>query len=301
MSREVILTGSVGSLKSAVITAATFYAAKDLGMEVIGMSGASGGSIPLPLLGQNISREKLVEEVSKISEKKVKDYDFIQQGIDWLTPWKRKGDKPFTGALRGNGVEFELKKLYKRNHCLKFSDAKIPFVVFAAVIAPEVFSNVDGYDSFHGMTFNERSGVDCHQAIRASTSIPIVFRPKYIRGIGHLVDGGLIDSLPIMPALQAFGSRDVLLADATNDTFDIKHFTEDINNIFDIITANIETTIRDSVMYRMKRVKAILDKTKHKVVRVHPEGVKIKMFQTKKFEEAFYDAYDKVLEILKQS
>ena len=298
MNKTIVLTGSVGSLKAACIMAGTFYAAKEKGYNIVSMVGASGSSIAVPILSMNTPKETFVELLSSINVKRVKDYDFVQQGVDVIRAkigMKRKGDEPFTGILRGNGLRSELLKIYRKIKCTRFEHGQIPFYVVATLLAQE---NENSPDAETGKEVIFSTG-DIMGPIRASTSIPIVFRPEFIKGVGTLADAGIVDAVPIWPAVYKMKKNcDVVIADATNDIFENRIYSRDLDTIIDIAIAGCRATVRDSSIIRMERAVETLAKFGASLQHIKPDNVKIKMFEVEKVAEATENAYQYALKTL---
>ena len=63
---------------------------------------------------------------------------------------------------------------------------------------------------------------DLAQAVRASMSIPLLFQPQEINGV-HLVDGAVVDNVPVLPARQ-LGARRLTVIDVTTGSADSVDF-----------------------------------------------------------------------------
>jgi NTE family protein len=63
---------------------------------------------------------------------------------------------------------------------------------------------------------------DLAQAVRASMSIPLLFQPQEINGV-HLVDGAVVDNVPVLPARQ-LGARHLTIVDVTTGSADSVDF-----------------------------------------------------------------------------
>lgn len=308
MGKTCILVGSVGSLKAAAIMAGTFYALRDLGVEVVGLAGASGSTIVLPFLSKGLTMSELCTLIHSINPKKLTDADGIQQILDFFRnkltfgKLKRKGDLPATGYFRGNGIRFEMQRLLRQIKCENFEDGKIPFAMVGSVIALDNKTNlspglIQATARINNTTHTFSSG-PVVPAIRGSIAIPGVFRPEYIKGIGTVVDGGVVEAIPAMSAMSKFGRHDVVIADATTDLFEDTFESDDINDIVDVLIASLFATVRDSTLSKLEIASKILEGHGKQMVLVRPEGVKIKMFETASFGAAVYKAYNGAMQQL---
>lgn len=308
--QKAILIGSTGSLKSLCITAGLYYALKDCGFEIAGMAGASGGSIALPILSKNVSKSDFIKAIISINGDKIQDNDIPQQIIDWLrnkVGLPRKVDPPFTGLLRGNGLRMEISKLYKRFDCETFEKADIPFVVVATKIAVDRSLNSFILDNpntafFASLTSKieavfERGSVLA--PIRASTAIPLVFRPEVINNELY-VDGGCVNAIPVLPAINRFGYEDVFIADATTDIIEDPMMTNDIGSIIDVGVATIHAMLRSNTLEKLKLAEQALSSHTKRMIRIKAP-VKIKMTETKKAEEQINKAYEYSIKKIKEN
>jgi NTE family protein len=108
-------------------------------------------------------------------------------------PWKKMIDLaiPKEGLIKGDRIEEHIRKILEGK---QFSDLKKPFFITATDIK-----------DFREVIFNKG---DLAKAIRASISIPGVFNPVTNKG-RLLVDGGVIDNLPI-EILKINGAKNIV-------------------------------------------------------------------------------------------
>jgi hypothetical protein len=295
--RKALLVGSVGSLKSTAITIGTFYALKQSGYEIVGMCGASGGSIALPVLAQDKSLDWVLECFSKVNGDNIFDQDISQQAIDWFRKKigiPRKGDMPFSGLLRGNGLRRELTNLYKYAKCSTFEDAKIPFTVMTTLIGTKERQLLDNPVSLYLTALQHSRSVkffkgDVVRPIRASTAIPLVFRPEKIGDETH-VDGGTLDSIPVLSAIRQYGLYDTFLADATTDLIEEPLYVDSVNNIIEVAIASVYTMYKEATLTKVSDAIKLLQENGKQLVRVNPP-IKIKMGETEKLPSEIAKAY----------
>lgn len=128
------------------------------------ISGTSAGSIAGAFYADGYKPLEILQILSKN-----KRLDYLSFGI------------PKDGLLEMSGMQ---KILQKHIRAKNFKDLRIPLFVAAT-------------DLNHGKIkyFNSGSVIE---AVLASSSIPVVFKPHIIGGI-HYVDGGVLDNLPIAP------------------------------------------------------------------------------------------------------
>jgi predicted acylesterase/phospholipase RssA len=282
-------------------TIGLFYALKNYNFDIVGMTGVSGGSIALPLLSQNLPLTEIIEALSSVKGSKIQDEDLTQQAIDWIRNklgMKRKGDVPFTGVLRGNGLKNQLKSVYSKYNAMTFENGKIPFSVIATKIAiPEQYIQTTEQNPhitfLNAITRNFRevfSHGDVLCPIRASTAIPLVFRPEKIAGCLY-VDGGAVESIPAWSAIQQYGKYDVFVADATGDILTEPLVVDDIDSLIEVGIATIHSIIRESSIQKLQQATTLLNSCSRQVILVRPK-IKVGMTETDKYESAIMDAYD---------
>jgi NTE family protein len=115
------------------------------------------------------------------------------------------------GVLKGNSVLDELDKYLGD---AKFSDCKMPFIAVSV-------------DILSGKKIYHTKGL-LKDALRASSSIPLVFKPYEFNG-KYLVDGCLAEAVPV-EATSSIGAKNVfgvniLDVSKTNETFNLKNLS----------------------------------------------------------------------------
>jgi predicted acylesterase/phospholipase RssA len=312
MQKKCLLVGSIGSLKALCTVAGLFYALKEYEFDIAGMVGVSGGSIALPLLSKNISKNEFIKAITSVNGKRIKDQDISQQAIDWIRKTiglPRNVDLPFTGLLRGNGLRFELAKIYKQFDCETFEKGIIPFSVVATKIAADkslngLIINNPNTTFFLAMqppdvgeNENKISKIECVfnkgrvlEPIRGSTAIPLVFRPEIIDDEIY-VDGGCVNAIPVLPAIIRYGYEDVFVADATTDIIEEPLYAEDINSAIDVGIATIYAMLRSNTLDKLKLAQQALSCYTKRIIRIK-SPCKISMTDTKRAGEEIEKAYD---------
>ena len=121
---------------------------------------------------------------------------------------------PKTGLVRGKRIENTLKSVIGD---IEFADLKIPF----ACVATDIYSGEE-------VVLNEGK---VWEAVRASGSIPVLFSIAKREG-KYLVDGGLVDPIPVNP-LREMGADAVIAVNVMPERTSIKETA--VPNIFSII------------------------------------------------------------------
>ncbi len=145
------------------------------------MSGCSMGAMVGACYCAGVDLEKMDAIVSKLTQRKIIDIDISIKKA---------------GVLRGDRAISYVSDLIGDT---KFEDCSIPFAVTATdVLAGEL------------VTFTSGVMVD---AVRASMSLPVIFQSVKLEGKNCLIDGGVIERIPIK-AVRDFGADIVIAVDA---------------------------------------------------------------------------------------
>jgi NTE family protein len=164
---------------------------------------------------------------------------------------------PRSGLISGKKVQSML-QIITRNRT--FSDLKLPFAAVAT-------------DIERGEAVVIRSGPVC-TAVRASISIPVIFKPVRLNG-RMLVDGGVVDRVPVSVAKEM--GADVVIA------VDVNKFVtyQPVNNIFDVMFQTLDimerkilnTTVLDTDVLIRPKVGHISPAHFHRVDELVEQGM----------------------------
>jgi NTE family protein len=193
-------------------------------------AGTSAGSIVASTLACGYKPERALEEFESISKEMIDiAYGYILKGIFTKSP--------IEGFIKGDALEKKLEELFKGS---RIGKVYAPLGIVATDINQAkqvVFSNVEGdlskVNDDRVEWFSSKSrDVFLHEAVRASSSMPPAFVPKFIDDM-KLVDGGVTNNLPSDIA-KALGADKVISIDLgysgqvkTEGIIDIAH--ESIN------------------------------------------------------------------------
>lgn len=145
------------------------------------MSGCSMGAMVGACYCAGVEVEKMNAIASKITQRKIMDIDISIKK---------------SGVLRGDRAISYISELIGD---AKFEDCEIPFAVTAT-------------DVLKGELVTFTKGV-LTDAVRASMSLPVVFQSVNLDGKDCLIDGGVIERIPIK-AVRDFGADVVIAVDA---------------------------------------------------------------------------------------
>lgn len=181
-------------------------------------------------------------------------------------------EMPKKGLIKGDRIESYLRELFEGK---KFSDLEKPLFVVACDIK-----------NIQKVIFNKG---DLAKAIRASISIPGIFRPV-VMGNRILVDGGLLDNLPIK-VLQEQKVRSIIAVNIEARKINKKVYATAVNDNKENIPNIMETLQKTFVLVTSESLQEILEDPK-KIVIISPKlkGINIQSFD--KAEEAIKIGYN---------
>lgn len=157
-------------------------AMRELGLPIDGLAGTSGGAMSGALIAQQLEPNALRDAARRFHEAK---------------PFQR-GTLPLVSLRHGKPIEAALQDA--------LGDRQIEDLWLPLVMVSSNLTRAQPHIHRHGSLF---------EAVRASASLPGILPPWLMNG-ELLVDGGLVDNLPVELASQAIGPR-VLAVDVTQD------------------------------------------------------------------------------------
>ncbi|SDN94818.1 NTE family protein [Acetanaerobacterium elongatum] len=202
--------GTRGAAHVGVLLALT-----EAGMIPRAVAGTSSGSIVAGLYASGVNIMKLKEMVYHLERngKALMDPDYkgIFKGLLQLLTGRMPS---ITGLIKGDKLE-QFIAHYTQNQFIK--EAQMRVVIPAADLASGrtvvYTNNTLGLPAIEGVLW--RDNIRLSEAIRASTAVPVVFRPK-TSGDFVLLDGGLSDNLPSY-LLAATGEKNILAVDISQN------------------------------------------------------------------------------------
>lgn len=195
------------------------------------ISGASSGSIVASLYAMGYTLDEIEKIFSKLSKNLI-DFD-LKGFVRFLTGMAFKKNIKIDGLIRGEIIERILRQLTLYRKFEKMSDIKMPLAISSVDINTSeivMFTSERLYDN--RIIYN--SDAKIWEAVRASISFPLVFKPKFI-GKRRLVDGGVRCNIPAK-VLKKMGADKVI---AVNLGYCGEHH-KDIDNIFEIVSQTID-------------------------------------------------------------
>jgi NTE family protein len=181
------------------------------------ISGTSAGSIAGLFIADGYSPLETLDLLSK------------NRRIDYLS-----FTMPKDGLLEMSGMKKILQKHIRANN---FKDLKIPLYVAAT-------------DLNHGKIryFHTGNVID---AVIASSSIPVIFKPYIIKGT-YFVDGGVLDNLPVFPLL---GKCKKYIGSYVNPV----GYQETFSNIFVIAERAFHLGVSKEILSKSKKFDLFID------------------------------------------
>lgn len=181
-----VLTG--GSLAGITAQTAALKVLENYGIMPVGIIGTSAGSLSGSFYACGMRPEEMVQIFSGMRKK-----DYIDPSWTKLIGAILTMGRGFTGLLEGKALYGWLQKNLPIEN---IQDTKIPLAINVTNVSkqiPETF----------------RAG-EIASAVRASTSIPFVFKPHKI-GDSYYVDGGAVNNIPLDEAIRQFPDADAYL------------------------------------------------------------------------------------------
>ncbi len=173
---------------------------------------------------------------------------------------------PKTGLLKMTGFERTLKKALRAK---RFEDLSIPLIIHAVNINKVEYTRFDKGDLI--------------QAIKASSSIPIVFPPVEIDGCLYL-DGGLVNNFPVEPLVDICDTIIGINVNPLGEDFKI-------GNLKTIAIRSFHLSMRNHAESRKDKCD----------IYIEPEGLEyFGILDLSSAEKIFELGYKKTLEVLKK-
>ena len=248
MSKKVGLALGAGGSRG-VCHIGVLKALEEEGIKPDFICGCSMGAVVGACYSKGMSVDKMMNAVLKL--KAVKLVDLNAAPISKLS------------FLRGRKMQ---KLLLSHIGDITFDRLDIPF----ACVASDIYTG-------KSVTFKEGKVID---AVRASSSIPVVFPPVKI-GEHLLVDGGVLCRVPTVQTKE-MGADVVIAVDALTNT---KESVTGVKNVFNLVTRIFD--VMDNNGSEMK--KKIVGQDKE--IWIEPEMKGLNQYEVKNFEKAFEEGY----------
>lgn len=183
------------------------------------LSGTSSGSIVASLFAVGYTPKEII----KIFRCNIRYLNDVDTNIPFkLIKGMFTGKLNVQGLVKGDNLERILRRLYLKKNVRYISDVKIPLYI-----------PVTDLEENKVICFSNKDKMDLATIVRASSSYPGIFIPKYINGKPY-VDGGLIANTPAN-VLKKQGTDKVIAVDFVENDRKKK-----INNIIDIVSESID-------------------------------------------------------------
>lgn len=196
-------------------------ALEENGLRPDSVAGASAGGIVAGLYAAGLSARDLHEVVRELSKKGAFLIDPAYADIiKALGQFILRRPLALSGFLKGNCLQRYLEALTEEKKLCQLSmRTVIPAVDLISGLVIAYTNSLFGVRPMRGIQWENEATVG--EAMRASSAVPVVFRPKDI-GKRCLVDGGVVDILPV-DLLVAAGEENVLAVDISESYRMPKH------------------------------------------------------------------------------
>lgn len=200
------------------------------------IAGTSAGSIIASCYACGISPRQMKNTALNLKKKDYLDVDWKSMACS-LFGISRGYYRLPDGLLIGDKIQSLVHELTAGK---KLSEASIPLAITATDLDTGkriVFTSIP-MEIKDGDTFII-SDAYISEAVRASISIPVVFRP-YHKGSSQMVDGGLKEMVPV-GLLKVMGAEYILGVDLQTGKF-----THQVKELHEIVTRSIDIMIRET-------------------------------------------------------
>ncbi|OPJ56351.1 patatin-like phospholipase family protein [Alkalithermobacter paradoxus] len=204
------------------------------------ISGTSSGSIVASLYALGYSLNEIEKSTYLFDNFVDIDYFGIIKSIIFFKKSK------ITGILNGDKLEDSLRVLFSDK---KMYDTEIPLAITSVDInscKKIVFCSKQNFDL--SLNYDVVTDIDIASAVRASCSIPLIFKPKMVNlnnDMIRLVDGGVLDNLPLESLIHMGADKVIGINLGYNGML-----REDVDNGFEILTQSL-----DIMMYEITKLK----------------------------------------------
>jgi NTE family protein len=232
MSKLGIALGGGGVAGTAHI--GVLYALEEAGIRVDCLAGCSSGAIIAALYAYGYTASELISMLPTLGKKHL-DLDYI----NFIYKFLKAGTK-ISGFIKGEKIR---NFVADKTGQAFMTDLKLPVSISATdlkegtqvlFVSRPLIRDVEGAV--------EIADIRVADAVRASLSIPVLFKP-YVYKDRVLIDGGLVDNCPVAAA-RALGADQVIAVDLVNPNA--------VNSSFDSIKSILSRTVTINLAMRAK-------------------------------------------------
>lgn len=242
---------------------------KNEGIKCHYISGTSAGSVFAACYASGISPRAMQNIVLKLTRRDYLDYNW--QGLAKFVMGMLKNQPiMLEGILAGDRLQSLVHDLTKGR---KLSELDMPLAITATdldegkrVLFTNMPIEVEDEDTI------VVADAYVSEAVRASSSIPVVFKP-YPLGDRHLVDGGLKDMVPVR-VLRIMGAEYVMGVDLQAGLFENK-----VKHLDEIVTRSIDIVLRQT---------SIVDERDLADLIIYPSVRQMGLGETEKIKDCIY-------------
>lgn len=173
------------------------------------ISGTSSGSIVASLYSANIGIDEIEEFFKSNAKKMIIDFD-LSELFMYVKSLMFNLHKKVDGFIKGERIKKVLTDTFMQKGCTHIKQARIPVAIPAVEISTAktvmfVSKKTNLFDKDYIIYDDD---IDFATAVRASISMPVLFKPCTVKG-RMLVDGGIKDNVPVN-ILKQMGADKVL-------------------------------------------------------------------------------------------
>jgi NTE family protein len=241
------------------------------------ISGASAGSMIACLYSVGYT----TEEIKGIAEKYAKSFvlDFSISGIySYLKSLATLKPKKIDGFISGDKIKNIFDSCCEQKGCIKIKETKIPIAIPCVNINTSkvcmFVSNKSNLTDSDDVCYDD--DIDLAEAVRASSSYPVVFKPYVVKG-SKMVDGGIRENMPV-DVLKRMGANRILavnLGYAGQADSEMDDILEIAIQCIDIMAYQLTEGLADKADFVLK-----------------PKVYDVNMFDVKRIPECIQRGYD---------
>ena len=247
------------------------------GIEIGYLGGASSGSMVATLYAMGYTPEDMMKLFTYFID------DVVKIDPRFLVSSATSNKQIFAeGFSSGKNIEVIMEECAAYKGFKFVKDIEIPIVIPTVDVNEKkeyVFTNRENSTKFPKEKYITDATIS--NAVRASTSYPIMYAPAKYKG-HRFVDGGVMDNIPV-ENVKKLGAKKVLAVGfQDNDTDDPKNLFEVASTCLDILYSAKSTSLYEKADYEL---------------RVPLPGVSV--FSTKKLQFAYRQGYDEAKKHMK--
>lgn len=260
-------------------------ALEEEGIKIDYISGCSSGSIVASLYSMGYTPNQILCMF--------KNYCSYITDYDKMVPFKIlsmaiTGRLRLKGLAKGNNIEYIMRKFCYNKQIKNISEVKIPLAISTVDIksgeivyflSKEIKDRAKNYDDTPSYEYD----ADLSAVVRASTSLPCVFEPKYLKG-RYLIDGGIRMNSPVSILKKLGADKVITVSFDENKKYEISNL-----NIVDVTLKSFDI-MGHEIEYKEVRSSDYV---------IYPKMENISLLECSKINYAYNSGYEATKKYIK--